>query len=107
MFILSRQKSYKIYVNKIFVESFVANLFNTYPALDAPEDIVNQDDLVVETREEKTFRNWMNSMGVKPYVNYLYTDLQDCLVIFQVLILYVVLCVIFKIGFKSNRFFLF
>lgn len=22
-------------------------------------------------------------MGVKPYVNYLYTDLQDCLVIFQ------------------------
>lgn len=64
--------------------AFVANLFNTYPALDLPEDVeIIQDDLVEETREEKTYRNWMNSMGVNPYVNYLYTDLQDCLVIFQ------------------------
>lgn len=63
----------------------MANLFNTYPALDVPEDVTIQDeDLIEETREEKTYRNWMNSMGVNPYVNYLYTDLQDCLVIFQV-----------------------
>lgn len=65
--------------------SFVANLFNTYPALDTPEkpDDPTNDDVIEETREEKTYRNWMNSMGVKPYVYYLYTDLQDCLVIFQ------------------------
>ena len=30
------------------------------------------------------YRNWMNSLGVKPRVNYLYTDLYDGLVIFQV-----------------------
>lgn len=60
-------------------------MFNAYPALDVPEDIAIQDeDIIEETREEKTYRNWMNSMGVNPYVNYLYTDLQDCLVIFQV-----------------------
>ena len=62
----------------------MANLFNTYPALNPPEDIVIED-VIEETREEKTYRNWMNSMGVNPYVNYLYNDLQDCLVIFQVL----------------------
>ena len=31
----------------------------------------------------KVFRNWMNSLGVKPYVNYLYGDLYNGLVIFQ------------------------
>jgi plastin-3 len=67
------------------VSSFVANLFNTYPALDKPENVeIAEEDLIEETREEKTYRNWMNSMGVKPYVNYLYTDLADCLIIFQV-----------------------
>jgi plastin-3 len=30
------------------------------------------------------YRNWMNSLGVKPRVNYLYSDLYDGLVIFQV-----------------------
>lgn len=29
------------------------------------------------------YRNWMNSMGVSPNVNWLYTDLADGLVIFQ------------------------
>lgn len=36
-----------------------------------------------ETREEKTYRNWMNSLGVSPHVNWLYSDLADGLVIFQ------------------------
>lgn len=36
-----------------------------------------------ETREERTFRNWMNSLGVNPHVNHLYGDLQDAIVIFQ------------------------
>ena len=30
------------------------------------------------------FRNWMNSLGVKPFVNYLYTDLTDGLIFFQI-----------------------
>lgn len=29
------------------------------------------------------YRNWMNSMGVAPHVNWLYSDLTDGLVIFQ------------------------
>lgn len=65
--------------------SFVANLFNTYPALEKPDLPVADEEIIEETREEKTYRNWMNSMGVNPYVNYLYTDLADCLVIFQVI----------------------
>ncbi|KAG5843501.1 hypothetical protein ANANG_G00151600 [Anguilla anguilla] len=64
--------------------AFVANLFNKYPALTKPE---NQDIdwglLEGETREERTFRNWMNSLGVNPNVNHLYIDLQDALVILQ------------------------
>lgn len=36
-----------------------------------------------ETREERTFRNWMNSLGVNPSVNHLYGDLQDAMVILQ------------------------
>uniref|UniRef100_A0AAY4DB16 Plastin-2 n=1 Tax=Denticeps clupeoides TaxID=299321 RepID=A0AAY4DB16_9TELE len=64
--------------------AFVANLFNKYPALKKPE---NQDidwsSIEGETREERTFRNWMNSLGVNPRVNHLYLDLSDALVIFQ------------------------
>ncbi|KAG9348878.1 hypothetical protein JZ751_029195 [Albula glossodonta] len=64
--------------------AFVANLFNKYPALKKPE---NQDidwsSIEGETREERTFRNWMNSLGVNPRVNHLYVDLADALVIFQ------------------------
>ncbi|XP_063808883.1 plastin-2 [Pseudophryne corroboree] len=64
--------------------AFIANLFNKYPALQKPE---NQDidwsSLEGETREERTFRNWMNSLGVNPRVNHLYSDLDDALVIFQ------------------------
>jgi plastin-3 len=68
--------------------AFVANLFNTYPALDAPPNEDNDIEIIEETREEKTYRNWINSLGPyqytsNQYVNYLYTDLQDCLIIFQ------------------------
>lgn len=41
-------------------------------------------EIIEETKEEKTYRNWMNSLGVDPYVNYLYSDLQNGVVIFQV-----------------------
>ncbi|XP_019731332.1 plastin-2 isoform X2 [Hippocampus comes] len=64
--------------------AFVANLFNRYPALKKPE---NQDidwsSIEGETREERTFRNWINSLGVNPRVNHLYADMEDALVIFQ------------------------
>ena len=33
------------------------------------------------------FRNWMNSLGVKPRVNYIYSDLASGNIIFQVLTL--------------------
>jgi len=29
------------------------------------------------------YRNWMNSMGVSPFVHHLYSDLADGLIIFQ------------------------
>ncbi|CAG0917700.1 unnamed protein product, partial [Notodromas monacha] len=63
--------------------AFVANLFNNHPGLDKPEDMDLTAMDVEETREEKTYRNWMNSMGVAPHVNWLYSDLADGLVIFQ------------------------
>uniref|UniRef100_A0A4W4EZ63 Plastin-3 n=1 Tax=Electrophorus electricus TaxID=8005 RepID=A0A4W4EZ63_ELEEL len=55
--------------------AFVANLFNKYPALTKPE---NQDIdwglLEGETREERTFRNWMNSLVM---IIFPHSDLQD------------------------------
>jgi plastin-3 len=62
--------------------AFVANLFNMYPALEKPEDF-DIGEVREETREDKTYRNWMNSMGVSPYVNNLYSDLCDGIIIFQ------------------------
>ncbi|KAI5103834.1 plastin-1 isoform X2, partial [Silurus meridionalis] len=64
--------------------AFVANLFNMYPALKKPAD--NGIDLTTiegESREDRTFRNWMNSLGISPRVNHLYSDLTDGLVILQ------------------------
>jgi len=64
--------------------AFVANLFNTHPALKADEGLPDFDlGDYGETREEKTFRNWMNSLGVDPFVNSLYQDLKDGLVLLQ------------------------
>lgn len=60
--------------------AFVAYLFNRYPALEMPTGEVL---VIEETREEKTYRNWMNSMGVTPRVNYIYRDLIDGLILFQ------------------------
>ncbi|NWX22142.1 PLSI protein, partial [Aegotheles bennettii] len=64
--------------------AFVANLFNAYPALHKPENSSYDLNLLEgESNEERTFRNWMNSLGVSPYVNHLYSDLSDALIIFQ------------------------
>uniref|UniRef100_A0AAX7TF62 Plastin 1 n=1 Tax=Astatotilapia calliptera TaxID=8154 RepID=A0AAX7TF62_ASTCA len=64
--------------------AFVANLFNMHPGLQ--KLLMNGGDLEHierETREEKTFRNWMNSLGVSPHVHHLYHALCDGLVILQ------------------------
>lgn len=61
--------------------AFVANLFNHYPGLEPRDDVT--EAVRDETREEKMYRNWMNSMGVSPYVSHLYSDLSDGRVIFQ------------------------
>uniref|UniRef100_A0A671NHJ7 Plastin-1-like n=1 Tax=Sinocyclocheilus anshuiensis TaxID=1608454 RepID=A0A671NHJ7_9TELE len=63
--------------------AFVANLFNMYPALNRPASNGIDYTIAGETREDRTFRNWMNSLGVAPHVNHLYSDLHDGLVILQ------------------------
>lgn len=63
--------------------AFVANLFNNHPGLDSSNIDLEDYANVEESREEKTYRNWMNSLGVSPYVNCLSSDLADGLIIFQ------------------------
>ncbi|XP_061749661.1 plastin-1-like [Nerophis ophidion] len=64
--------------------AFVAHLFNSHPALHRVQlNGTEAADLEPESREEKTFRNWINSLGVNPYVNHMYHDLCDGLVIMQ------------------------
>merc|ERR1719394_7938 len=64
--------------------AFVANLFNMHPGLEPPAEEVDFEG-IQETREEKMYRNWMNSLGVSPRVNYLYSDLSNGLIIFQLM----------------------
>lgn len=61
--------------------AFVANLFNHYPALDQAD--LEEFEPYIENREEKTYRNWMNSLGVDPFVNHLYHDLNNGYILFQ------------------------
>ncbi|XP_034433162.1 plastin-1-like [Hippoglossus hippoglossus] len=66
--------------------AFVAYLYNMHPTLERSQIQINGIEtahIVGESKEEKTFRNWMNSLGVSPYVNHLYCDLCDGLVILQ------------------------
>lgn len=62
--------------------AFVANLFNNHPGLEQTNGTF-EGETIEETREERTYRNWINSLGVTPYVNWLYSDLADGLIIFQ------------------------
>jgi len=64
--------------------AFVANLFNTCPGLEPVAEPVKMEE-IEETREERAFRNWMNSLGVDPYVNNLYEDLRDGIILLQLL----------------------
>lgn len=67
--------------------AYVAHLFNTYPGLEPTEEFAGLAEFDLgemdETREERTFRNWMNSLGCRPFVYNLYNDLQDGQVLLQ------------------------
>eukprot|EP01133_Synstelium_polycarpum_P008010 gene8010-9410_t len=70
--------------------AFVANLFNTIPGLEAltEEEKAGLDAFLFNsegTREARAFCLWINSLGIDPFVNNLFTDLRDGLVILRVL----------------------
>lgn len=58
--------------------AFTANLFNNSPGLDPVENV----EIIEESREEKTYRTWFNSMGVE--CNNLIEDCRDGLVLIKV-----------------------
>lgn len=68
--------------------AFVANLFNHYPGL-APlteSEMASFDDKLFNSegsREARVFALWMNSLGVEPFVNNLFDDLRNGLVLLQ------------------------
>jgi plastin-1 len=66
--------------------AFVANLFNTHPALDpiTEEEKLQVDDFDAEgEREARVFTLWLNSLDVNPSVNSLFDDLRDGTVLLQ------------------------
>jgi plastin-1 len=70
--------------------AFVANLFNTLPGLEelTEEEKAGLDAALFNaqgTREERAFQLWINSLGVDPFVNNLYDDLQNGLVLLSVI----------------------
>ncbi|XP_028399055.1 plastin-2-like isoform X2 [Dendronephthya gigantea] len=60
--------------------AFMCHLFNSHPSLEFDESEVID---IEETREEKTLRNWINSLGVKPQVHHLFSDLADGIALAQ------------------------
>lgn len=70
--------------------AFVANLFNTIPGLEplSQEELAALEDWLFAsegTREARVFCLWINSLGIEPFVNNLFEDLRDGLVILRVM----------------------
>ncbi|KAI1004885.1 Fimbrin [Podosphaera aphanis] len=66
--------------------AFVANLFNTHPALDpiTEEEKLQVEDFDAEgEREARVFTLWLNSLDVQPAVNSLFDDLRDGTILLQ------------------------
>ncbi|CAH8584096.1 unnamed protein product [Schistosoma bovis] len=63
--------------------AFLANLFHGYPALEKQPEVEEKVAEIEETREEKTYRNWINSLGFPNNVNYLFYDLVDGLILLR------------------------
>lgn len=70
--------------------AFVANLFNTHPGLEplSQEELAALEEWLFAsegTREARAFCLWINSLGIEPFVNNLFEDLRDGLVILRVM----------------------
>ncbi|KAJ3303995.1 hypothetical protein HDV03_003233 [Kappamyces sp. JEL0829] len=70
--------------------AFVANLFNTMPGLEklTEAEMAGLDSSLFDSegdREARAFALWLNSLGVEPFVNNLFDDLSDGLVLLQAL----------------------
>lgn len=68
--------------------AFVANLFNHHPGLEPLSDVekAKLDEGLFSSegdREARAFALWLNSLGVNPFVNNLFDDLRDGLVLLQ------------------------
>jgi plastin-1 len=66
--------------------AFVANLFNTWPALDpiTEEEKLEVEDFDAEgEREARVFTLWLNSLDVQPTVHSLFDDLRDGTILLQ------------------------
>ena len=79
--------------NKKLNISYVAQIFNAYPGLVVTEEVkasidfsVLEIDDVGDSREERVFRMWINSLNIEGvYVNELFCDLEDGLVLLRVI----------------------
>lgn len=70
--------------------AFVANLFNTHPGLEplSPEELAALEEWLFAsegTREARAFCLWINSLGIEPFVNNLFEDLRDGIIILKVM----------------------
>jgi plastin-1 len=70
--------------------AFVANLFNTHPGLEklSEQEMAGLDNAMFDSegdREARAFALWLNSLGVDPFVNNLFDDLQDGIILLQAL----------------------
>ncbi len=73
---------------------FCAQIFNTIPGLEKPSEEVKKEAAILleedqgDSREERTFRVWLNSIGATPagefYIENLYEDLKDGLILLKV-----------------------
>ncbi|PIA16398.1 hypothetical protein COEREDRAFT_81349 [Coemansia reversa NRRL 1564] len=70
--------------------AFVAHLFNTHPCLEPLEedtgDRAELDEYLFNDqfdREARAFALWLNSLNVDPFVNYLFEDIKDGVVLLQ------------------------
>jgi len=81
--------------NKKLNSAFVAQIFNQCPGMDILDDEeiaeydmagVMEDDNVEDSREERIFRMWMNSLNIDDtYVNNLFEDVRDGVVLLRVM----------------------
>ncbi len=70
--------------------AFVANIFNTCPGLEplSEAELAGLEEWLFAsegTREARAFCLWMNSLGIEPFVNNLFEDLRDGLVLLRVM----------------------